>query len=151
MNIDPPPSRIEMVTNLVADAIWKTWFHAVYKKLIIENWHEIGATGEPAFQNSWANEGSAGNETAAFRKDGLDRLYLKGYIDTGTIADGTVIFTLPAGYRPTNVLRIAGMYVQGSSENAFQIEIQTDGDVAIYGVSGASPILSLHSNVVLDN
>lgn len=116
-----------------------------------EAWREVGAAGQPAFQNSWGNNGGGTDETAAFRKDGNTNVYLKGYISGGTTADGTVVFTLPEGYRPNNDIRIAGMFVQGSTENAYQLEIQPDGDVAIYGVSGASPRLSLHTRVDIDN
>ena len=61
-----------------------------------EAWHEIGASGEPAFQNGWVNESAATQTTAAFYKDPLDVVHLKGIVISGT---GTV-FTLPPGYRP---------------------------------------------------
>ncbi len=61
-----------------------------------EAWHEIGASGEPAFQNGWVNESAATQTTGAFYKDPLDVVHLKGIVTSGT---GTV-FTLPAGYRP---------------------------------------------------
>lgn len=116
-----------------------------------EAWHEIGATGEPAFQNSWANEGTATNETAAFRKTPQNILSLKGYIDSGTTSDGTVLFTLPAAYRPRKTVRRAGMFISGGTENSFQIIITTNGNVAVYGVTGATPALSLHTMIELDN
>jgi hypothetical protein len=62
-----------------------------------EGWHEIGAPGEPTFQNGWINESPNYEATAAFYKDPLDVVHLKGVVKDGT---GTV-FTLPAGYRPT--------------------------------------------------
>ena len=62
----------------------------------IEAWHEIGAAGEPAFVNSWANFGG-GFSTAAFAKDSLGFVHLKGTIHNGT---ANTAFTLPAGYRP---------------------------------------------------
>jgi len=118
----------------------------------IEPWREIGATGRPAFKNGWSNVGGANDETLAFRVDSFKSLYIKGYISGGTTADGTVVFTLPNKfYWPTKTIRRAAMFVQGSTENSFQLEIQTDGDVAIYGVSGASPLLSMHDVVSLDN
>ena len=62
-----------------------------------EAWHEIGATGQPAFQNGWVYAGAPYN-TCAFRKDGFGFVHLKGVMKSGTI--GSVAFTLPAGYRP---------------------------------------------------
>ena len=58
-------------------------------------WHEIGAVGEPAFTNSWANLGSSWT-TAAFRITSDGWVHLKGLIASGSGA----AFTLPVGYRP---------------------------------------------------
>jgi hypothetical protein len=63
-----------------------------------EPWHEVGATGEPAFENSWVSYNSATYQTAAFYKDAFGVVHLKGLIKNGTI--GAAAFTLPAGYRP---------------------------------------------------
>jgi hypothetical protein len=127
------------------------WREELAEALSIQPWIEVGATGAPSFQNSWANVGGTNDETLAFKKE-LDRfLFIKGEIDSGTIADGTVVFTLPEGYRPKKTIKVAGMFVQGSTENSYQLEIQVGGDVAIYGVSGASPELSVHCVVYLRN
>jgi hypothetical protein len=66
-----------------------------------EAWHEIGASGEPAFQNAWVNEDPTGEVTAAFYKDPFGTVHLKGLVSTG--ANGN-IFVLPAGYRPSKNL-----------------------------------------------
>jgi len=60
-------------------------------------WHSVGAAGEPAFQNSWANL-ALPSPPLRFRKDPTGRVYITGVVTGG--ANGTVIFTLPAGYRP---------------------------------------------------
>jgi hypothetical protein len=60
-----------------------------------EAWHEIGAAGQPAFQNTWTNESPATETTGGFYKDPLDVVHLKGII-TGGSSD---IFFLPDGYR----------------------------------------------------
>lgn len=65
--------------------------------LVPEAWHEIGAGGEPAFQNSWVNY-DAVFASAAFRKDPFGTVHLKGLIKSGTL--GIAAFTLPVGYRP---------------------------------------------------
>ena len=63
-----------------------------------ENWHEVGAPGEPGFQNSWHNvSSSTTDETAAFFKDHDGIVHFKGLVEAGT---ETVIFQLPPGYRP---------------------------------------------------
>jgi hypothetical protein len=77
-----------------------------------ENWHEIGAAGEPAFNNSsfctWKNSDPNYN-SAAFLRDREGIVHLKGLVDAeDVIPDGChfgfatdrLIFTLPDGYRP---------------------------------------------------
>src|SRR5689334_2044880 len=50
------------------------------------------------FENSWTNYGS-GFEEASFAKEG-QRVYIRGAVKNATAGSTTVIFTLPAGYRP---------------------------------------------------
>jgi hypothetical protein len=66
----------------------------------MDTWHTVNGVGEPAFLNSWVNFGS-GFASAAFRKDPLGRVHLRGLVKSGTI--GAAIFQLPVGYRPANV------------------------------------------------
>jgi hypothetical protein len=66
------------------------------------NWHEVGKPGQPPFQDSWENLDTTSYSTCAFRKDGQNMVYLKGTI-TGGGVDST-IFTLPVGYRPSQLL-----------------------------------------------
>jgi hypothetical protein len=65
----------------------------------IEAWHEVGAAGQPAFQNGWTNFGAPWS-TAAFAKDSAGFVHLKGTLTAGTFGFGAAAFTLPAGYRP---------------------------------------------------
>lgn len=67
-------------------------------------WRYIGATGQPAFENSWVN--FDGTRTARFYKDTLGTVWLDGYIKDGS-ALGTSAFTLPAGYRPGRTIDMA--------------------------------------------
>ena len=76
-----------------------TWMRKLYDKLAkVEEWHEVGATNEPAFENSWANIST--DRLAAFYKDPQGRVHLKGLIHAGSV--GFTAFTLPAGYRPAD-------------------------------------------------
>ncbi|HEY7455992.1 MAG TPA: hypothetical protein VH703_01850 [Solirubrobacterales bacterium] len=66
-----------------------------------EDWHEVGAPGEPAFQNGWDNLSAKtppALETVAFYKDREGSVHLKGAASGGAV--GTTIFQLPPGYRP---------------------------------------------------
>lgn len=102
-----------------------------------EPWNIIGAAGQPAFQNGWANRGGS-DETAGFYKD-RDRVYLRGGVVRAAAPSKTTIFTLPAGYRPTSRLRFQVSPIDNAVETADPanqssletvVEVQTDGDVA---------------------
>lgn len=95
-----------------------------------EAWHEIGATGQPAFQNSWANEIPGSETTAAFYKDAMGVVHLKGIVNGGT---NGAIFTLPAGYRPSAGL---GELVYRTSGSGL-LAVYPTGDVDILAGTGA--------------
>ena len=65
-----------------------------------EPFHEVGTSGEPGFQSGWTN--IPGFSTAAFFKDPLGLVHLRGAIEDG--GNGNTAFTLPAGYRPSKPL-----------------------------------------------
>jgi hypothetical protein len=101
----------------------------------MDSWHNVGATGEPAFANSWANYGS-GHAAAGFRKYPDGRVRLRGLLTSGTI--GQPAFTLPVGYRPQTTHLISTL----SSGGASQLYVNTDGTVN--PVSGANAWYSLN-------
>lgn len=78
----------------------------------------------PTLLNSWANYGGTAS-TAGYMKDNMGFVHLKGLVKTGT--PGTVLFTLPAGYRPGAYLRIA-VIASGSYGN---LDIETSGNITI--------------------
>lgn len=104
-----------------------------------EDWHEIGATGEPAFQNSWVNYNahlvSPYYATAGFYKDELGFVHLKGLVKSGTLS--TIIFTLPEGYRP---LERHLFDAQSDGANG-RVDVSADGTVLQQG--GSTGYLSL--------
>lgn len=78
----------------------------------------------PSLGNSWVNFGGS-YATAAYYKDGLGRVYLRGTIKDGSIPG--VVFTLPAGYRPAAQLRFGVM-----SHGAFgRVDVYANGDVEV--------------------
>lgn len=90
-----------------------------------ESWHEVGQPGQPAFQNSWHNYAPGYIETAAYYKDIFSVVHLKGYITGGTAA---LVFTLPAGYRPTRDTFFASINAAGGASPVW-IAIYADGSV----------------------
>lgn len=95
-------------------------------------WRAVDATGQPAFQNSWANYGGV-FPPAGFRKLGSGLVVLEGLIHNGTLATG--VFALPVGYRPTHrLVFLVASNTSGSVAVLGRVDVDTDGTVyAIYG------------------
>jgi hypothetical protein len=95
----------------------------------------IGATGEPAFQNSWTS--LAGFGPFGFWRDANTGLvHFQGIIqNSGDPLANSVVCTLPLGYRPA-----LPRFLQGLVNNLAStfVEIQADGDVVIVSNLGAS-------------
>jgi len=86
-------------------------------------WHLVGGGGEPAFENDWSNVGGA-YEVAAYRITANGWVFLKGRVDGGAI--DTVVFTLPATYRPS-----AAMVFAMATEAAAWLQIAANGEVSV--------------------
>ena len=97
----------------------------------VEDWHEVGATGEPAFAGTWTNVGGV-NDTAGFYKDGSMRAYVKGMVKSGT-GD---IFTLPVGYRPPKTIQLA---TSGDASFA-RIQVASTGVISLVNGSATSSL-----------
>lgn len=104
-----------------------------------ETYREIGAAGQPAFQNGWTNFGGAFSQ-AGFYKDSEGLVHLKGTL-LGP-GDGSTAFRLPAGYRPpealflpmagggpiaANLIILSGGQVQPTCEGAGACAVGIDG------------------------
>lgn len=86
-------------------------------------WTEIGASGAPAFENSWENYDSTTYATAAYMRDHLGFVHLKGEIKTGTV--GATVFTLPEQYRPA----LKSSFATASNGAFGSIDVGSDGKV----------------------
>ncbi len=102
-----------------------------------EAYHEIGAAGEPEFENGAQNFGQ-GFSTAGFFIDNEGIVHLKGTVTANTF---TVIYTLPAGYRPSQELFIPTI----ATSSASAVLIHPDGDVEVHGGPGQTNNYALDS------
>lgn len=108
----------------------------------IDNWHLVGDPGEPAYLNNWASQDGV-RSLPAFRKlpDGM--VHLKGVArSTVTQSSQSVIFTLPAGYRPAREL---WFWARGSAGGgaSVAVEIGANGNVNVAATAVASQNASL--------
>jgi collagen type I/II/III/V/XI/XXIV/XXVII alpha len=107
----------------------------------MDTWHQVGAAGEPAFQNSWVNY-AAGEATAAFRKDPLGRVMIRGVIKSGTVGGASATaFTLPAAYRPPSTARwpsiangVATGFIQVESNGFVSVQAGNNAWVDLDGI-----------------
>ena len=97
-----------------------------------EAWHEIGAAGQPAFQNGWQNGDPASSTTAAYYRDPFGVLHFKGVVDNGSA--GSTIFTLPVGYRPSKSL----VATVSQSGVAAELSVSSNGSVGLITGSSAA-------------
>lgn len=91
-----------------------------------------GGTGwtAPAFTGGWTNYGAGGFLNAAYKRDTMGMVHMRGAIAGGTI--GSAAFTLPAGSRPPGTQRF---YV------GTLVDINTSGVVT--PVSGGTTLIDL--------
>jgi hypothetical protein len=114
-----------------------------------EGWHEVGASGEPAFTSnsfcSWKNYNATFEETdrqtAAFFRDPFGVVHLKGVVDaddgfsTGgcRFAGGDeplddLIYILPEGYRPEK----RSVHVVLTNGQLGRVNVERNGFVAVH-------------------
>jgi hypothetical protein len=95
-----------------------------------ETWHAV------AFANLWAN--FAGHQAVRYRKSPENRVWLDGDAAPGTWINGTIVFTLPVGYRPLALHSIIKQ-TEGNGAGTFSFDIDTDGTVKVNDIVGAVP------------
>jgi len=108
-----------------------------------EDWHYVGEAGEPAFQNSWANDSTFPKMAFRLREAGI--VDIQGVPIGGS--SGTTIFTLPSGYRPTSPV-----YYQaygGTAAGGALIQVGSDGTVAAT-YSGSTTRIFINLQAFLD-
>ncbi|RLK36110.1 hypothetical protein [Cupriavidus plantarum] len=84
------------------------------------------------FANNWGNIGAGPTSPARFYKDGHGTVHLAGLIGLGTTTQGTLMFTLPAGFRPDYPTRLPALTNNGSGLLAGEIRIDTAGAVTFW-------------------
>ncbi len=87
----------------------------------------IPAWSTLTLKNSWIDYNSSNWTTAGYTKTSAGMIVLKGLVKSGTATAGTVIGTLPAGYRPAERL----LFQTGSAGAVGRIDIETNGDISI--------------------
>jgi len=103
-------------------------------------YREVGAPGQPEFLNGARNYSPA-YSTSAFLRDAEGFVHLKGTVTANTSAEAgelpdVVIFRLPPGYRPRQILDI-GTIASGTTGAVY---IHPNGDVEVAGPAGTAHV-----------
>ena len=68
------------------------------EKIVEEDWHYVGETGEPSFEQDWGNYSTGTwSQNLRFKKTLDNVVWIEGYVKTLTSTD-TILFYLPSGY-----------------------------------------------------
>ena len=95
--------------------------------------NSLASVTQPAWvaatlQSNWVQNISGNYDLTGYMKDTLGYVHIRGSISGGTTTNGTVIFQLPAGYRPLAIHRYV---VLGNSNTPSVIYIDASGNVTI--------------------
>lgn len=143
----PSPSGLVQVIRHETDfsAIWHDFtsrnLYRLYGSVTAVNgWTLISGapvTFAPTLLNAWVNYGD-GFAAAEYWKDSDNVVHITGLIKDGGVADGTVIFTLPAGFRPG----LKELFPSTLSSGTGRIDVNDNGNVVAKIVSAAYTSLS---------
>ncbi len=113
---------------------------------VVEAWHAL------ALQNGWVPVGGA-DPTPAYRRvpSPAESVQIVGSISGGINANGTVIATLPVGYRPTTHKTLFPIATDASIAGGAtpRMELQTNGNLVINAV-GASTFIFFNTIIPLE-
>lgn len=84
----------------------------------------------PTLLSGWVNYGAPW-AVAGYKKNTVGTVILKGFIKGGTTTSGTIIFTLPAGYRPLEKQNFVVGCFDGASYQFAQVDVDSSGNVRI--------------------
>lgn len=93
----------------------------------------------PTLQNSWVNLNTAAFNSAGYMREGK-KVYLRGVVNGGVITAGTVIFNVPAAYRPFRQQIMIGDAFDPAGK--WDCRVGTNGDIWIQTGGGAGNWLS---------
>ncbi len=99
---------------------WKTWFQKLYEYVVGTPWYPL------PLSNSWAPNTVL--QTARYRKY-CGVVEVQGRIKDGTLTNGTVVATLPVGFRPVDGLVFCQM---NSGGTAVYTRVNSNGEIVIY-------------------
>ena len=112
-----------------------TAIHTIYYPASYSGWSPVlTASG------GWGPFGGL-YSTLQYAKSADDIVIVKGLLKSGTVASGTVVATLPPGYRPKEKLIFNAL----SNNSAVRLDVDVNGQISIVGSGANITFLSLDS------
>lgn len=93
------------------------------------------------FANNWQNSAVAPTATGRFMKDANGIVRLAGKLSSGTTTSGTLMFTLPTGFRPDQPVAFPILTYAGATLTMGEMRIDTGGNVTF--IAGQNTSVSL--------
>ena len=119
----------------VMELRFRTWTRDVQRDASVGDWQDV-----TTFVNGWVNFGGASNfNDAQFRFIGNKQVQLRGLIKDGTITSGTVLFTLPEGFRPAHRY----IFTNLSGGAVGRVDVEIDGTVITLTPAASNVFLTL--------
>lgn len=104
------------------------------------DWFGSQVSANAILSNGWSNFGGI-YKKFNYQLSLEGRLFLNGIIKPGTTTDGTVIFTLPIGYRP----QATEIFMIPSEAGVCRLTISSDGTAKIYGFNSGGTYICLNA------
>jgi hypothetical protein len=130
----PPPPEVPL------EPTWGRWFTSVFEALK----ELLAAAARPVngdwialpLQNGWIDLDPT-MQSARYRKTADGQVYIEALLTNGTSANGTIVFTLPDGFRRHATMRQPIAYNDGVQKEG-QLLVGIDGTAKLYGPAGAN-------------
>lgn len=116
--------------------------HPIYALKQQEAWHQVGASGEPAFTSGWQNVDTAVYNPLSFMKDQSGFVHIKGAVvcPSGPLSGwSNKITTLPTAYHPSKDIYVVG-FIKDGEEKYGTCLFRIDADGSLYYNHVSTPV-----------
>ena len=132
-----PIIGIEISNTCIGVVIGENQFNVAVTTRIIDNGvGTIGVVKYPTLKNGWTSRGPS-EKTLQIIKDRTGTVRISGSVADGVSANGTVVATLPVGFRPSEVVRFGITGNNSGTPVMGEMSVDTAGDVRILFIAGS--------------
>ena len=124
------------------------WLRTIKAPGVWTPWRKISIATPPQEYSLPLTEGFTPITPCTYRKNQFSEVFVGGSTD-GTITDGTVIATLPEGFRPKQTVERPATFAVSGAQAAGSVTIMPDGNISAHGQSAASGVV-FSANFVVD-